>query len=281
MPVVNLAKQREREAPSFANINLLGTCNARCFFCRGRDIEKEVAGIDSQGVPYDQLPRLTEFLESCERMSVRKLYITGQNTDSLLYRDLAPLITSLRGIGFQVGLRTNGYVALDKMDAINLCDLSVGYSIHTLSPVTSKMILGRKDIPDWDRILERTTAPVRVSIVLNRCNRHELFPLLRWIAQKPTVRYVQVRRVSTDRRVDELMPDMVAYEEAYSVVRDAFPCTGRMHGDAEVYSIYGKDVVFWRTVKTTIGSLNYFSDGTISDVYFVVEGYLANRRPNV
>ena len=37
-------KNREREAPSFANINLLGKCNIRCYFCLGRDIEAELAG---------------------------------------------------------------------------------------------------------------------------------------------------------------------------------------------------------------------------------------------
>jgi hypothetical protein len=139
------------------------------------------------------------------------------------------------------------------------------------------MILGRSDIPDWSRILAETTAPHRVSIVLNRCNRHEFFELLRMLATFPKIKYIQVRRVSTDRRLGILMPDMVAYEEVYTQVRDIFPLVERIHADAEVYSIFGKNVVFWRTVKTSIGSFNYFTDGTISEEYFVVEGYLRAR----
>lgn len=33
------------------------------------------------------------------------------------------------------------------------------------------------------------------------------------------------------------------------------------------------EVVFWRTVKTTTNSFNYFTDGTFSKEYFIVEGY--------
>jgi hypothetical protein len=42
--------------------------------------------------------------------------------------------------------------------------------------------------------------------------------------------------------------------------------------------IYGKQVNFWRTVETSVNSINYFTDGTISDNYFVVEGYVKNYK---
>jgi hypothetical protein len=47
-----------------------------------------------------------------------------------------------------------------------------------------------------------------------------------------------------------------------------------MFAGAEIYQYRGIDVVFWKTTETTSNSLNYFTDGTISDEYFVVEGYL-------
>ncbi|MCK5644996.1 MAG: hypothetical protein KAJ19_29620 [Gammaproteobacteria bacterium] len=43
---------------------------------------------------------------------------------------------------------------------------------------------------------------------------------------------------------------------------------------APVYAIAGKEVCFWQTVKTDIDSVNYFTDGTITDEYFVIEGYM-------
>ena len=136
--------------------------------------------------------------------------------------------------------------------------------------------MGRRDRPDWETILPATEHP-RVSIVLNRCNRFEFWELLRYLRKFTNVRYIQVRRVSTDTRVEELTPDMIAYEEVYTQVRQIFPIKATLWGDADVFDIYGMDVVFWRTVKTSVNSFNYFTDGTCSQEYFVVEGYLKNR----
>lgn len=274
--LVNTTKQRDREAPSFANINLLGTCNVRCFFCLGRDIEAELAGQNQRKTHFSAWANFEKFLCECGQAGINKVYITGQNTDSLLYKNLDELIAYLQGQHFRVGLRTNGYEALEQLDVINRCNCSVGYSIHSLRKTTNRMILGRDDHPDWDTIIPKTEHP-RVSIVLNRCNRFEFWELLRYLKRFPNVKYVQVRRVSTDTRVDELAPDMVAYEQVYSEVRQIFPVKYTLWGDADAFDIFGMEVVFWRTVKTTIGSFNYFTDGTISKEYFVVEGYLKNR----
>ena len=275
--LVNNEKNRNRDAFSFANINLLARCNVNCFFCLGKDIEEELAPFNCLTTPFEEWPNFEEFLRRCEDAGIRRLYVTGQNTDSLLYDHLDKLICYLRNLGFGVGLRTNGYKALEMMDVINECNLSAGYSIHSLSPTTNRMIMGRSDLPDWHTILQITKRP-RVSIVLNRCNESEFFKLLQFIAKYRSVRYVQVRRVSTDTRLDELAPDIAAYERVYTKVRDVFEMKDKIFGDAEVYEIYGQDVVFWRTVKTTVNSYNYFTDGTISDCYFVVEGYLKNRK---
>ena len=248
---MNTAKNREREPFSFANLNFLGRCNVDCFFCLGKDIEEELKPHNQLKVPVGDLPNLPQFLALCREHKVQKLYVTGQNTDSLLYRELPELVSVLQDKGFMVGLRTNGYRAGRLMATINRCDLSVGYSIHSLNPVTNKMIMGRSDFPDWDTIIPATRTP-RISIVLNRCNEFEFFDLLRFTARfKGHVRYVQVRRPSTDTRLKLLAPDMAAYERVYTQVANIFgPPKARLWEDAEVYDIYGQDVVFWRTVKT-------------------------------
>lgn len=272
---MNTTKNREREPFSFANINLLGKCNVDCFFCLGKDIVEELRPHNQLKTPVGELANLPQFLTLCRQHKVQKLYVTGQNTDSLLYGELPELVTHFHHEGFMVGLRTNGYLAHRHMETINRCDLSIGYSIHTLNPVTNKMIMGRSDFPDWDTIIPATRNP-RVSIVLNRCNEYEFFDLLKYVAKfRGHLRYVQVRRPSTDTRVDFLSPDMAAYERVYTQVSRIFgPPKTRLWVDAEVYEIYGMDVVFWRTVKTSVNSLNYFTDGKISAEYFIVEGYL-------
>ena len=272
---VNTAKNRDREPFSFANINLLGKCNVNCFFCLGKDIEELLNKHDQVKTHFLQWRNFPTFLTRCLDEGIRKLYITGQNTDALVYRYVDELVDHLTDLGFGVGLRTNGYLAHRHIDTMNRCSESSGISIHSVSPVTNKMIMGREDIPDWDSVIPQLERP-RVSIVLNRCNQHEFFPLLRYLSKFKNIRYIQVRRVCTDTRVELLTPDIIAYEQEYTKVRQIFPLSRKLWEDAEEYEIYGMPVVFWRTTKTSVNSMNYFTDGTISESYFVVEGYLDN-----
>jgi len=274
--IVNLDKNRKRDPFSFANINLLGKCNVRCYFCLGEDIRELLSQHNQLKTPFTQWKNFDEFIARCRKYDIKKIYVTGQNTDSLLYEYLDELVEYLHKEGFGVGLRTNGYMAPYWMDTINKCDLSVGYSIHSLTPLVNKMILGVDGVPEWDKIIP-ATKNCRVQIVVTRCNRHEVLPLIRKIAEFKNVKYIQLRRVSTETRVDILMPDMVAYEQTYTLIREAFPLKGRLWQDAEIYEIAGKDVCMWRTVKTSVNSINYFTDGTLSDEYFIVEGYLRHH----
>ncbi len=285
-------KQREREAPSFANINLLGRCNCDCFFCLGKDIEKELEGQDQLSTHYTDWPNFLPFLDSCHLAGIQKLYITGQNCDSLQYKHLSDLVDYLqRWDDFEVGLRTNGYLADDEtedeegmppgepiINIINRCRLETGYTILSLNQVTNQMICRRHDLPDWKSIIPMTERP-RVQVVINRINQPEFFEIVRYVKEQfENVPYVQARRISTDTRQELLQPDINAFEELYTWVKRIFPMTRRLWGDAEEFDIYGMPTVFWRTVKTTVNSYNYFTDGTISKEYFIVEGYLENRK---
>jgi len=271
-------KNRERDAYTFANINLLGKCNVDCFFCLGKDIEDILCKQNQLKVHFNDWKNFDEFLTIAEHEGIKKIYLTGQNTDPLLYPHLPWLIEHIQERGFTCGIRTNGYKALDAMESIKLCKDEIGYSIHSFNPITNQMILGRRDIPDWDEIM-RQTEEARISIVLNRCNEHEFFDTLHRISELPgKIPYVQVRRVSTDTREKDLAPDVAAFERTYTTISRAFRMTDKLWEDAEVYDIYGMPVVFWRTVKTSVNSMNYFTDGTISRLYFVIEGYLKNRK---
>ena len=267
-------KNRNRDQYTFANINFLGKCNVDCFFCLGKDIEELLCKQNQMNDHFSTWKNIDKFLDICKQNNINKLYLTGQNTDPLLYKYLDEIIENIQSKGFSLGIRTNGYRALAKMDSINTLKEEIGYSIHTLSPTTNKMILGRADIPDWENIINKSGNNVRVSIVVNRCNREEIWDILKFLSKFPNIRYIQIRRVSTDTRLNELAPDISAYETFYTEASKIFPLNRKFVTDAEEYVIYDKPVVFWRTIKTSVNSLNYFSDGTISDLYFIVEGYL-------
>jgi len=271
-----MVKNRNREKPDFANINLLGKCNVDCYFCLGKDIADLLNKHNQLKIHFSKWKNFHKFIDICKKDNIKKLYITGQNTDSLLYKYLDELIDFLHSEGFTVGIRTNGYLALQKLDTINKCTNSVGYSIHSLNPETNYKIMKRRDIPDWERIIPNTKN-VRIAIVLNRYNANEFFDLLKFISKFKNVRYVQVRRISTDTRYKELKEDIEIYEKVFEYVCKNFPFIGRFYL-AEQFEIFGMQVNFWRTVQTSINSYNYFTDGTISKEYFIVEGYLKNYK---
>ena len=84
------------------------------------------------------------------------------------------------------------------------------------------------------------------------------------------MKYIQVRRICTDTREDFLAPDVEVYERVFENVKSTHDVIGHFYS-AEVFKMFGKEVCFWRTVKTTIDSFNYYSDGTMTDEYFVIE----------
>jgi molybdenum cofactor biosynthesis enzyme MoaA len=266
-------KNLVREAPVFANINLLGTCNVDCYFCLGKDIDPIFKQFNHIATHFSKWANFGTFLAKCQTAGIKNLYITGQNTDALVYKYLHELIAYLQDTwGFDVGIRTNGYLAHRYLETMSLCRRSVGLSIHSLNPDTNWTIMRRRDIPDWDSIIP-AVKNVRVSIVLNRYNRAEFWALLQYISKFPSVKYIQVRRVCTDTREEYLIDDAKAYDQTFTEVADNHPVTGYFYS-AEMFRLYNIDVCFWRTMKTTIDSFNYYTDGTINDEYFVIEGYM-------
>lgn len=273
-------KNLHREAPVFANINLLGKCNVDCYFCLGKDIDSEFKKHNQVNTHFNEWKNFSEFLYKCKDANIKRLYITGQNTDSLVYRYIDEIVPYLQNMDFEIGLRTNGYLASRKMEVISQCKRSVGYSIHSLNPDTNYQIMRRKDIPDWDTIIPNTPN-CRVSIVLNRYNEHEFDDLLKYISKFDNVKYIQVRRICTDTRESFLIDDVHVYEKVFEQIKSENQIIGHFY-NAEIFKLYGKEVCFWRTVKTTIDSFNYYTDGTINEEYFVIEGYMrdAETYPN-
>ena len=266
-------KNLVREAPVFANINLLGHCNVDCYFCLGKDINEQFKRHNQVNTHFKDWNNFESFIAKCKEANIKRIYVTGQNTDSLIYRYLDELVPYLQNDhGFDVGLRTNGYIADRKMDVIKQCRRNVGYSIHSLDPETNWKIMRRRDIPNWEKIIPETPN-CRVSIVLNRHNEEEFPDLLRYISKFPNVKYIQVRRICTDTREEFLIQDVNVYEKVFNKILEENKIIGHFYS-AEVFELYGKEVCFWRTVKTTIDSFNYYTDGTINDEYFVIEGYM-------
>jgi MoaA/NifB/PqqE/SkfB family radical SAM enzyme len=269
-----IVKNRNREAYSFANINLLGKCTADCYFCLGKDLSEEYSGQNQTHIPFQKWKNFERFLDNCRSNHIEKLYLTGQTADGLQVYNLGELVDYLQNDkGFIVGLRSNGILAENRMNEIQKMKGEIGYSIHSLSAKKNKIIMGRLTVPNWDKIIPMSGNNVRISIVLNRYNKLEAFHIIKYASSFENVKYIQIRRISTETRLEYLQQDIDAFEDFYN----SFERNGIQKSEyalAPIYELYGKDIVFWRTVETSVNSLNYFTDGTCSDEYFVVEGYL-------
>ena len=265
-------KNWDRSAPSFANINVLGKCNADCYFCLGKDIDPIFSNQNQMRDHFSTWKKFDEFLDTCKQRNIPNIYLTGQNTDALMYRYLGEILDYVQGQGFKMGLRTNGFLAPKKMDAIAKCIANPGFSIHTRDFDTQQLMMGKSPMPDWEKILTEVDH-CRVSIVASKYNVAEIPEMLEWLGNFPSVQYVQIRRICTDSREDFLIEDALCFDRLLVDVVKEHTQVGEFYA-APIYSIAGKDVCFWQTVKTDIDSVNYFTDGTISDEYFVIEGYM-------
>lgn len=272
--MVEIKKNNSREMPTFANINLLGKCNVDCYFCLGKDLEHLLKEHNQSNIHFGDWKNFDKFLALCKVEGVTKLYLTGQNVDSLQYNYLWSLTKYVKANGFSIGLRSNGYLALEEKETIKQFDDEIGFSINSLNAWNNFQIMKRWDIPRWDKILTYVN-DCRVSIVVNRYNIDEFYDIIKFCSLFPSVKYIQARRISTETRLELLQDDINLYEELYNEVKFKFRKIRDFYS-AEIYDIYGKEVCFWRTVETSINSFNYFTDGTISNEYFIIDGYLKN-----
>lgn len=275
-----IIKNRKRDKYTFANINLLGKCNANCYFCLGKDIPELLNKHNQIHTHFSQWKNFEKFLNQCKLNNINKLYLTGQNTDALCYDFFEELVIFLKSKGFKVGIRTNGYLIEKNINTIRNLNDEIGLSIHTLNADINLKIMGINKIVNWVNIIPKIKTEyntVRVAIVINRYNQDEIIPLIAYLSQFKEIQYIQARRISTDTRYEELKEDIKVYENLYQSVIKTFPVYDNFY-NAQRVNMFGKEVCWWRTVETTANSLNYFTDGTISDNYFVVEGYLDNYK---
>lgn len=275
---IAINKNRNRGKYTFANINLLGNCNANCYFCLGKDISNLLNKHNQIHTHFTKWKNFDRFLYQCKVQGINKLYLTGQNTDALCYEYFDEIVDYLQKLGFNIGIRTNGYLIEQNINIIRKLNDEIGLSIHTLNSETNKKIMGRADILDWDKLIpliKSETNTIRVAIVINRYNKDEVIDLIKFLSKFPEVQYIQARRISTDTRFEELKEDILVYENLYNKVINEYSIYDNFY-NAQRVNMFGKEVCWWRTVETSANSLNYFTDGTISDNYFIVEGYLNN-----
>lgn len=238
----------------FANILFAGPCNARCYFCIGRQIDPRLSLNNLREFPPRNLDR---FLDQIAEHAIEQIVLTGTNTDPQLYRHEARLLDHLRErlrADSQISLHTNGRLALKKIDVLNHYD-RVCISFPTFDPITYEQMMGVRGVPDLAQIVDRAQIPVKVSCVIDEHNLHEL---PQFLARCHTigVKRVVLRRLYGDTREWLLPADLLL--------------RGDYRGNP-VYDFDGMEVTAWNFDHCDCTSLNLFSNGTISEEYLLVK----------
>jgi MoaA/NifB/PqqE/SkfB family radical SAM enzyme len=241
----------------FANILFAGPCNARCPFCIGRQIDPRLSVNNLREFPLRNLDR---FIELILAHAIKQVVFTGTTTDPQLYRYEARLLDYLRRQlpgDTQYSLHTNGRLALQKLDTFNLYDRAC-ISFPTFSPITYFKMMGVRGVPDLAHIVSRAQIPVKISCVVNECNRHELPDFLER-CQAIGIQRLVVRQLYGDPHALPVIAGLV-WRSSY-------------RGNP-IYDYRGMIVTLWNFDQCDCRSLNLFSDGTISADYL-----LAKTRP--
>ena len=240
----------------FANILFAGPCNARCYFCIGRQIDPRLSVNNLREFPPRNLDR---FVEMIVAHAIKQVVFTGTATDPQLYRHEARLLDYLHRqlpTDTQYSIHTNGRLALQKLDTFNLYDRAC-LSFPSFNPMTYFAMMGVRGVPDLAQIVYRAQIPVKVSCIVNDDNRHEL-PYFLERCQATGIKRLVVRQLYGDPQALPLVAGL-SWRSSY--------------GGNPVYDYRGMEVTYWNFDRCDCQSINLFSHGTISGSYLLASAH--------
>jgi MoaA/NifB/PqqE/SkfB family radical SAM enzyme len=235
----------------FANILFAGPCNLRCPYCIGKQVDPALNRNNLDEFP---LRNLDTFVELLRRHRVRQIILTGTTTDPQLYRHEAQLVHWLRVQlpATQISLHTNGQLALEKINILNLYDRGA-ISFPSFDPDTYEKMTGSRRVPDLEAIVRAARVPIKVSCVINEHNVNQVDAFLAH-CHEIGIRRLVFRQLYGDPRHWDIL-------SGHTPVR--------IYRDNPVYDYDGMEITYWNFYRTSSTALNLFSDGSISSEYLL------------
>ena len=258
-------KNRNREKPTFANVNFLCGCNAKCFFCVGNEAvcKKKVVG---------EFPNIDKYIKKCHDLGIEKIYFTGLDSEPTLDPRMSELANKLKAAGFKVGLRTNGLI--NSKELYSIFDEEISISVHSFNDEINRKI-GIATIKDTEKLFNSLKGKThRYAIVVNRYNKDDIFNTLEMLSHDGECRYVQIRQICTDYNYEYYKEDIEAFSKVKQAVMNKCEYMNDFYNMGQ-YKYKDLQVSLWEPLAATVNSINYFTDGLITDNYFIIEGYNA------
>lgn len=238
----------------FANILFAGPCNRHCPDCIGHALP---AAFNRSNL--DQYPprNIEDFIKAANHLHISHIIFSATNTDPQLYcceRDLLTLLRQRIHTGADYALHTNGVLALQKMDVFQQYD-KVTISLPSFNPRTYARLMGSPNVPDISRIVERSSIPVKLSMLLSEANVHEVPKYLQRCAE------LGIKRVVLRKRYGE--------KHEWEILEGIEPQS--IYRNNPVYWINGVEVTYWVFETSSNTSLNLFADGTLGSTYLLAQ----------
>lgn len=205
------------------------------------------------------LDNINEFVCICRAKGVREINITGTNTDPLLYRKTPRLLSYLRLEipGVKIGIRTNGALVMARQSTWNDYD-KASISLPSFDPVIYEKMMGSKDVPDLEKIIDSTSMPIKINVVLSP-----------FLTDLP----------ATLDRLNGLGILTVNLREPYGQPHVGDPMEARHM--LPVKRVYGMPTYRWKDMLVTywdvhyceVESVNLYANGRVSLTYPITKGH--------
>ncbi len=253
-----------------ANIHLSGPCNRSCYFCIGQ----HMMDLDSENNLSEwPLKGIDRFVEKCLEHNVRDIFLTGTNTDPLLYRHTYSLKEFLRKAiaGSRLGIRTNAAKFGSQISDFHMFDMG-SITICSFDPFIYRKMMGSGFPPDIENIVYLCresygwTEPPKVNVVLGPENTGLTLrasgDILNTIFR---CKFAGVKRINLREPYGQ--PHVGNPLESFSDYR-----IDDVYGQP-TYDICGVHVTYWDVHYCEIETVNLYANGRVSVDYPITRGY--------
>ena len=260
----------------YGEILLLGKCNCKCFYCLSNEMNKLKQDNENQlNIHFSIWKNFNKYINILKENNIDKIFISSVVSEPMMYKYLDELIDLLKENGFKVGIRTNGYFALEKFNLLLKLDEEISFSLNSLNDYTCNKICGNKS-PNFYEILNKLSdynKKCRISIVINKYNEFEIMSIIKYLSKFNCVSYIQLRKVYKYNDSDYSFDD-VSFNNVKGYIINNFEKVDN-YFESDIYDIYGVKVSLWNNVfsKKSIQSYNYFTNGDISTSNLLVPAY--------
>jgi len=256
--ILSIFTKHEQVMDKFANILFAGLCNAFCPDCIGKQVKSELSPNNLDIFP---LKNLDAFVDILKKELITELSFTGTTTDPLLYKHQEKLLIYLREKipGAKISLHTNGRLIQKMQDIYNMYDRAA-ISLPSFDDDIYQKIMGTKHIPDLHTILALSKIPIKISVLINEHNSHDIQKFLDKAAK------VGVQRIVFRKLFGETRP----FEEILDMDITGLTLEKKFMNNP-VYSYKQMEVTFWDFDATENMVYNLFANGNIYKGYLLTK----------